>query len=204
MRCALLCAAVRCSALRVLGIRRHAHPLHDFTPSWLAAEVCPMQDKFKTQATEQVPRSHTGRSGKLCERKSVRCGSWLPAPQDGLERGRGVELIHRGVLLQVVHQQRRRVEPVQLLLRVPNAPRWLPRRPGKFCERTRTGKFQDILHTTLSGREFGASKRNSSIQLQMPIGILFNAQISTNHQHIEDPWRTNRQMTQPRKKYAHY
>jgi len=94
--CALLCAAVRCCALRVLGIGRHAHPLHDFTPSWLAAEVCPMQDKFKTQATEQVP----------CRRGPSE--SWSPAPQDGLECGQGVELIHRGVLLQVVHQQRHR------------------------------------------------------------------------------------------------
>ena len=71
---ALLYAAVRCCALGVLGIRRHAHPLHDFTPSWLAAEVCPMQDKFKTQAIEKVPCRH-GPSGP-----------WSPAPQDGLER----------------------------------------------------------------------------------------------------------------------
>jgi len=53
--CALLCAAVhavRCCALRALGIGRHAHPLHDFTPSWLAAEVCPMQvsPKHKQQS----------------------------------------------------------------------------------------------------------------------------------------------------------
>ena len=95
----LLCAAVRCCALRVLGIRRHAHPL--FTPSWLAAEVCPMHDKFKTQATEQVPCRH-GPSESL-----------TLAPQDGLEGGQGVELIHRGVLLQVAHQQRHRAEPVQ-------------------------------------------------------------------------------------------
>ena len=40
--------------------------------------------------------SHTGRSGKLCERTSVRCKSWPPAPQDGLERSQGVGLI-RGV-----------------------------------------------------------------------------------------------------------
>ena len=113
--CALLCVAVRCCALRVLGIRCHAHPL--FTPSWLAAEACPMQDKFKTQASEQVPCRH-GPSR-----------SWTPAPQDGLERGQEVELIHRGVLLQVVHQQRHRAEPVQLPPRVPNAPRWLPHRP---------------------------------------------------------------------------
>jgi len=192
---------VRCCALRVLGIRHHAHQLHDFTPSWLAAEVCPMQGKFKTQAAEQflcrrgpsgswspAPQdclergqgvdlstagfcfrsstssaaglnpssfrrafrmrrvgsnsnsimqsqpcgtkasaagvsSHIGRSGKFCERKSVRCGSWSPAPQDGLERGQGVELIHRGVLLQADHQQRHRAEPVQLPPRVLNAPR---------------------------------------------------------------------------------
>jgi len=124
--CALLCAAVRC-CVRVLGIRRHAHPLS--TPPWLAAKVCPMQGKFNTQATKQVPCRH-GPSG-----------SWSPAPQDGLERGQGVELIHRGVLLQVVHQHAAGLNPSNFrrafrMRRVGSH----TGRSGKFCERTRTDK----------------------------------------------------------------
>ena len=59
MRCwVLLCAlrAARCCALLALGIRRHAHPLHDFTPSWLAADVCPMQDKSTSAPHKQQSR----------------------------------------------------------------------------------------------------------------------------------------------------
>jgi len=63
----LLCAAVRCCALRVLGIKRHAHPLHDFTPSWLAAEglplkfsPCKISSKHKQQSRFRAAAARAG------------------------------------------------------------------------------------------------------------------------------------------------
>jgi len=141
--CALLCVAVRC----VCSIAVDATHTHSFTPSWLAAEVCPMQDKFKTQATEQVPCRH-GPSG-----------SWTPAPQDGLEGGQGVELIHQGFCVRSSTSSAKGLNPSNFcrafrMRRVGSH----TGRSGKFCERTRTDMC--AMHAW-NGGESGAHPRSS-------------------------------------------
>jgi len=192
VRCALLCAAVRCCALRVLGIRRHAlcsgldatrthsSPRRGLPPR---SAPCKISSKHKQQrgfraATARVGHRHPRRrtasraarelnlsTAGFCFRSSTSSATGLnllnsrralrmrrvgshtgpansvngqvcdasrghPRRRIASSAARGVGLIHRGVLLQVVHQQRHRAEPVQLLPRVPNAPRWLPYRSG--------------------------------------------------------------------------
>ena len=91
----LLCVAVRCACSGLDAAHTRPSPRRGLPPK---SAPCKISSKHKQQSSF---RAATARAGY-----DTRAAGW--------PRGRpGVELIHRGVLLQVDHQQRHRVEPAQ-------------------------------------------------------------------------------------------
>jgi len=127
VRCELLCPAVRCCALHVLGIRRHAHPL--LTPSWLAAEVCPMQDNSKHKQQSRF-RAATARAGHGHPRRRM-----------ASRAARELNLSIAGLCFRSSTSSATGLNPSNFrrafrMRRVGSH----TGRSGKFCERTRTDK----------------------------------------------------------------
>ena len=93
--CTLLCAAARCVSSGLDATHTHSSP-RGLPPK---SSPCKISSKHKQQSRFRAA--------------TARAGHGHPRRRMASRAAGGVELIHRGVLLQVVHQQRHRAEPVQ-------------------------------------------------------------------------------------------